>query len=71
MPVADDELIVYYAGHGFSVSGRNVLTAWDSVYRDLEHTTIGLVALLDALRKSACKRVKLFLDAVAQSYDPH
>ncbi|MBE0537366.1 MAG: caspase family protein [Phycisphaerae bacterium] len=59
----NDELIVYYAGHGFSVGGVNVLTAWDSQYGDLEHTTIRLANILETLRKSECTKVKLFLDA--------
>jgi hypothetical protein len=60
---ADDQLVIYYAGHGCSISGRNVLTARDSESADLESTTIGLADVFDTLGGSACKQVMMFLDA--------
>jgi hypothetical protein len=59
----EDELVVYYAGHGFSVGGRNVLTAWDTQYRDIDHTSISLADLVETLRRSKCTKIKMFLDA--------
>ncbi len=49
---ADDELILFYAGHGFSNKGHNYLTCHDTDYDDLENTSINLRQLLDDCGKS-------------------
>jgi hypothetical protein len=59
----DDELFLFYAGHGFSKNGHNFLTCHDTDLDDLEHTTIKLKDLLDACDGSACKRIAFFLDS--------
>lgn len=59
----DDELILFYAGHGFSNKSHNYLTCHDTDYDDLENTSINLKQLLDDCGKSACKRIVLFLDS--------
>lgn len=59
----EDELVVYYAGHGLSVGGQNKLTAWDTQYHDFEHTSISLSHMVETLRKSKCSKIKFFLDA--------
>lgn len=58
-----DELVLFYAGHGFSKNGQNFLTCHDTDLDDLEHTSIRLKDLLDVCETSACKRVAFFLDS--------
>jgi uncharacterized caspase-like protein len=60
---ADDELYLFYAGHGFSNKGHNFITCHDTDLDDLDDTSINLKELLDACGKSACKRIALFLDS--------
>ncbi|WP_158261357.1 MULTISPECIES: caspase domain-containing protein [Pirellulaceae] len=59
----DDELFVYYAGHGFSKKGVNYLTCHDTNPDDLTRTSIKLAWLFDQFQKSACQQVAFFLDA--------
>lgn len=61
--MADDELYVFYAGHGFSKNGRNFITCHDTDLDDLEETSIDLKQLLDMCGQSACKRIAVFLDS--------
>jgi len=58
----EDEIIFYYAGHGLSKDGINYITCYDSIYEDLEATSIPMQKILDSL-KSACKRVIFFFDS--------
>ena len=59
----DDELFLFYAGHGFSKNGHNFLTCHDTDLDDLEHTSIKLKDLLDVCDDSACKRIAFFLNS--------
>jgi len=60
---ADDTLYFFYAGHGFSSSGKNYITCHDTQPGDLERTSIQLQAVLEVFRRSKGKRIALFLDA--------
>lgn len=60
---ADDELFLFYAGHGFSKNGHNFITCYDTDRDDLENTSILLKDLLDACGNSACNRIAMFLDS--------
>ena len=59
----DDELFLFYAGHGFSKNGHNYITCHDTDPDDLADTSISLQSILDLCGKSACKRSALFLDS--------
>jgi hypothetical protein len=61
--IAEDELFLFYAGHGFSKNGRNYITCHDTDLDDLADTSISLQSILDVCGKSACKRIALFLDS--------
>lgn len=59
----EDELFLFYAGHGFSKNGRNYITCHDTDPDDLADTSISLQSILKLCGKSACRRVALFLDS--------
>ncbi len=58
----DDNLLVFYAGHGFSSNGKNFITCHDTVLSDLPATSIPFQVLFTALRESRCQRIVLMLD---------
>jgi hypothetical protein len=60
---SDDEFIFYYAGHGFSKSGHNYVTSFDTDLDDLEPTSVSLQMIFDLVHNSACERVAIFLDS--------
>jgi hypothetical protein len=59
----DDILHFYYAGHGFSKNGRNLITCHDTQRSDLEATSIPLDWLFKQFRESGCKHIVMFLDS--------
>lgn len=59
----DDQLFVFYAGHGFSDAGKNFITCNDTVYTDLSSTSISLQSIFSEVRKSKSQRVIFFLDS--------
>lgn len=59
----EDELFLFYAGHGFSENGTNYITCHDTDLDDLTRTSISLQSILQGCAKSACKRIALFLDS--------
>jgi hypothetical protein len=59
----EDELFLFYAGHGFSKNGHNYITCHDTDLDDLADTSISLQSVLKLCGKSACKRIALFLDS--------
>jgi hypothetical protein len=63
----DTSFVFYYAGHGFSKNGQNLLTCWDTFAGNVEETSIPLrERLLDPLIKAGCRRSLVFLDACAK-----
>lgn len=61
----DDQLLVYYAGHGFSAAGESYLTAHDSQHDDLTATSLRWESLLTQLRSADCQRIILLIDSDA------
>lgn len=59
---AEDHLLVFYAGHGFSESGQNFITCYDTILTDLTATSVHLQALIKELRRAKCQRILLLLD---------
>jgi hypothetical protein len=61
-PPAALELFAFYSGHGFHEDRHDYLTCSDTQADDASETSVALQTLLDALKRSRCKRVALFLD---------
>jgi len=59
----EDQLFLFYAGHGFSKNGKNYITCHDTDLNDLTHTSISLQSILNVCETSKCKKIALFLDA--------
>lgn len=59
----DDELFIYYAGHGFAEVNRNYLTCHDSEALDMVRTSMPLQEVFDFVRSSRAHRIILFLDS--------
>lgn len=57
-----DTIIIYYAGHGFYHSGKNLISCVDTLLSSLTSTTISLDAILSPLEKSKSKKIIVFLD---------
>jgi hypothetical protein len=63
-----DRYIFFYAGHGFHANGWNRITTWDTHARNLPDTTTCLnEVLLSTLRRSACRKSLVFIDACANT----
>jgi hypothetical protein len=58
-----DELIIFYAGHGFAENDHNFITCYDTQRGDLAKTSIPLNEVMTNIRKSRCKRIVMFLDS--------
>lgn len=71
----DDQLVIYYTGHGFSKDDGNYLTCHDTNPDDLAATSVKLSWLFDQIKASDCRSNVLFLDACASgmpaSHDLH
>lgn len=57
-----DQIIVYYAGHGFNDSGINLISCVDTDLGALGLTCITITRVLEILNDSESKRIILFLD---------
>jgi hypothetical protein len=62
---ADDQLIFFYAGHGFALNEHNYVVVHDTLRGDLEGTSVSLRWILGEVNKARCERVAMFLDACA------
>ncbi len=63
----NDQLIFYYAGHGFHDGITNYLSTYDTHPFNIAETSISLrQILLDPLQESKCKNALIFIDACAQ-----
>ncbi|MEP7317535.1 MAG: caspase family protein [Panacibacter sp.] len=58
-----DRIIFYFAGHGFSINGINMLAPVDAAFDSLDTTCISINDVLDSIQKSNSKRNILFLDS--------
>jgi len=59
----DDEILLFFAGHGVSISGSNYITCYDTVPTDLFNSCIPLRWIMDLLKTSASERKVIFLDS--------
>lgn len=59
----NDQLFVFYAGHGFSKTDFNYITCYDTDLSDLVGTSISLQWIFDRINEMKCKRVAVFLDS--------
>lgn len=57
-----DTIILYYAGHGFYSSGKNLISSVDTFLNSLDSTTIEIEEVLSLLEKSQSKKIIGFLD---------
>lgn len=60
--LADDELVLYYAGHGFSGNNTSYLSCYDSQSGDSLATSISFSELMDLVYECGSEKVILFLD---------
>lgn len=67
--VKEDQIVIFYAGHGFSENDRNYLTCSDTVRGDLVRTSIRLQDLFSLFHQSHCKRIMFFLDSCHSGFD--
>ncbi|MFT7463797.1 MAG: hypothetical protein ACI9EF_002144 [Pseudohongiellaceae bacterium] len=65
---ADDVLLLFFAGHGFSAGGQNFLACHDTRASGLVQTSVPWDALLDQLRHSRCQRALIFVDACHEGF---
>ena len=59
----EDQVIIYFSGHAFSVHGKNYFACADSDWADLQHTTVGLNWLFQQFNDSDCQQVILMTDS--------
>lgn len=57
-----DTIILYYAGHGFSSSNKNLISGVDTFLSSLEETTVEMTEILSVLESSEAKKIIGFLD---------
>lgn len=58
-----DNLIIFYAGHGFAENDHNYITCHDSQMGDLVNTSISLQYIMKEMGNSKCQHTILFLDS--------
>lgn len=66
---ADERIIIYFAGHGFSIAGRNLIAPVDAIPNN-EDSCISTEYILGLLKTTKCKRNMLFLDCCHSGFDP-
>ena len=59
----NDEILIFFAGHGVAINGANYITCFDTIPSDLANTCITLKWILDLIQSSKSNRVVLFLDS--------
>ena len=60
---SEDRFVLFYAGHGASIGGVSVLTAFDTQIEAAQKSVVPLIELLNLIREVKCESVQLFLDA--------
>lgn len=65
----NDQIIIYYAGHGFAENDHNYLTCADTVRGDLIKTSISIQMILKQIKTSHCNQVTLFLDSCHSGFE--
>lgn len=59
----DDEILLFFAGHGCSINGSNYITCHDTVPNDLVNSCIELQWIMALLKTSESERKIIFLDS--------
>lgn len=59
----DDVIILFFGGHGISISGFNYITCYDTVPSDLVNSCISLQWIMELLKTSSSRRKVIFLDS--------
>jgi len=59
----EDRFVLFYAGHGASIGGVSVLTAFDTQIETAHKSVVPLIELLNLIREVKCDSVLLFIDA--------
>ncbi len=57
-----ESILFYYAGHGFYVDGKNLISCVDTSLSSLQETCISLQDILAIFNKSKSSQIMLFLD---------
>ena len=57
-----ESILFYYAGHGFYVDGKNLISCVDTSLSSLKETCISLQDILGIFNKSKSSQIMLFLD---------
>jgi len=65
----NDQVIIYYAGHGFAENDHSYLTCTDTVRGDLAKTSISIQTIFSNIGKSRCNQVTLFLDSCHSGFE--
>lgn len=66
---AEDELLLFYAGHGFAENGHNFITCHDTVLSDLPATSIPLQDILSGVRSSKVRKAVILLDCCHSGFE--
>lgn len=66
----NDRIVIFFAGHGFSVNGTNVISPVDARFDRLDDTCVSINHILGQLKKSASNRNLLFLDCCHSGFEP-
>ncbi len=59
---SNDILYVFFAGYGFSTSGRNFMGCYDSQDSNWSGTSVALQPIYKALQRATCAQIVLFFD---------
>lgn len=65
----DDQLFIFYAGHGFSDANKNYITCHDTIYTDLTSTSVSLQSIFGHVRTLKSQRVIFFIDSCHSGLD--
>jgi hypothetical protein len=65
----NDQLFIFYAGHGFSDSNKNYITCHDTIYTDLTSTSVSLQSIFNHVQKSECQKAIFFIDSCHSGLD--
>ena len=58
----EDKFVLFYSGHGASLGGGSILTAFDTHVENAVKSSIPLSEILNEIRRAKCGRVLLFVD---------
>lgn len=65
----EDELLFFFAGHGFAENGHNFITCHDTVLSDLPATSIKLQDIFSWLRSSKVLKAVILLDCCHSGFE--